>query len=239
MIPWLNPHSLEFPDVSLALTEPDGLLAAGGDLSPSRILAAYQQGIFPWFSPGEPILWWSPNPRTVVIPEQFHLSRSMKKQLHKNIFTVTFDQQFKQVMRECAAPRDKQDGTWISDDIIESYHTLHQAGFAHSVEVWQNNQLVGGLYGITLGRIFFGESMFSRVSNASKTGFAHLVFQLKCWDFELIDCQVESEHLLSLGAINMEREEFVSRVKELIRKAPNNHELLHWDQVSPHWHQQD
>ena len=204
----LDPETLEFPNPAHALRDPDGLLAVGGDLSPERILSAYRSGIFPWFNPGDPILWWSPNPRTVVFPTQLHLSKSLRKTLRKGQYSVTFDHCFSEVMRACAAPRDYADGTWISDDIIAGYSALHERGFAHSVEVWQDDLLVGGLYGIALGRVFFGESMFSRADNASKVGFAHLVRQLRAWDFQLIDCQVANEHLFSLGAIEIPREEF-------------------------------
>ncbi|WP_049629037.1 leucyl/phenylalanyl-tRNA--protein transferase [Cellvibrio sp. pealriver] len=205
---WLDPDTLEFPDPSLALSDPDGLIAVGGDLSPERILAAYRKGIFPWFNPGDPILWWSPDPRTVVFPNQLHISKSLRKTLRKATYRVTFDNCFEKVMRACAAPRSYADGTWISEDIIEGYCALHQRGIAHSVEVWRNDELVGGLYGIALGRVFFGESMFSRADNASKVGFAHLVRQLCTWNFQLIDCQVANDHLFSLGAVEIPREEF-------------------------------
>lgn len=207
-IPWLNTYNYDFPDPSNALDEPDGLLAVGGDLSPERILAAYRCGIFPWFNPGDPILWWSPNPRTVVFPNQLHISKSLRKTLRQGIYRVTFDTCFQAVMKACAAPRAYAEGTWISDDIIAGYAALHERGFAHSVEVWRDAELVGGLYGLALGRIFFGESMFSRADNASKVGFAHLVRQLRAWDFQLIDCQVANDHLFSLGATKIPREEF-------------------------------
>ncbi len=205
---WLNPDSLWFPEPSQALEEPNGLLAAGGDLSPERILAAYHKGIFPWFNPGDPILWWSPSPRTVIFPEQLHISKSLRKTLRKQTYRVSFDTCFETVMRACAEPRHYADGTWISEDIIAGYCSLHSRGFAHSVEVWSENELVGGLYGIALGRVFFGESMFSRADNASKVGFACLVRQLRAWDFQLIDCQVANEHLFSLGATEIPRDEF-------------------------------
>jgi leucyl/phenylalanyl-tRNA---protein transferase len=204
----LDPNTLDFPDPTLALQDPDGLLAVGGDLSPERILAAYHSGIFPWFNPGDPILWWSPNPRTVVFPEHLHISKSLRKTLRKGLYQVTFDHCFGDVMRACAEPRDYADGTWISEEIIAGYSALHERGVAHSVEVWRDNELVGGLYGIALGRVFFGESMFSRADNASKVGFAHLVRQLCTWNFQLIDCQVANEHLFSLGAVEIQREEF-------------------------------
>lgn len=207
-IPWLSPKHYGFPDPSLALDEPNGLLAVGGDLSPERILSAYRQGIFPWFNPGDPILWWSPNPRAVVFPTQLHISKSLRKTLRKGVYRVTFDQCFREVMHACAAPRSYADGTWISADIIAGYSALHERGFAHSVEVWLDDELVGGLYGMALGKVFFGESMFSRANDASKVGFAHLVRQLCAWDFQLIDCQVANEHLSSLGAVAIAREEF-------------------------------
>ncbi|HEY0894369.1 MAG TPA: leucyl/phenylalanyl-tRNA--protein transferase [Cellvibrio sp.] len=207
-IPWLSPDNYEFPDPEQALDDPEGLLAVGGDLSPERILAAYYRGIFPWFNPGDPILWWSPSPRTVVFPDKLHISKSLHKTLRKGIYRVTFDHCFRTVMTACAAPRTYADGTWISDDIITGYCVLHERGFAHSVEVWRGDELVGGLYGIALGQIFFGESMFSRADNASKVGFAHLVRQLRAWDFQLIDCQVANDHLFSLGAVEIPREEF-------------------------------
>lgn len=219
-IPWLNAQKAAFPSPALALREPNGLLAAGGDLSPERILAAYQHGIFPWFNPGDPILWWSPSPRTVIFPALLHLSKSLRKTLRKDIYTVTFDQQFTAVMRACAAPRHYADGTWISDEIIAGYSALHRQGFAHSVEVWQDQKLVGGLYGIALGRIFFGESMFSRADNASKVGFAYLVRQLLQWDFQLIDCQVANAHLFSLGAVEIPREEFQRYLLDFVKAPP-------------------
>lgn len=207
-IPWLHPHHHQFPDPASALDDPNGLLAVGGDLTPERILAAYQQGIFPWFNPGEPILWWSPSPRTVVFPTDLHISKSLRKTLRKAIYRVSFDTCFSDVMRACAAPRAYTDGTWITEDIIEGYTALHHQGYAHSVEVWLGDELVGGLYGIALGKVFFGESMFSRADNASKVGFTHLVQQLLEWDFRLIDCQVANEHLFSLGAVEIQREVF-------------------------------
>jgi leucyl/phenylalanyl-tRNA--protein transferase len=207
-IPWLHDHIHDFPSPALALDNPNGLLAAGGDLSPARILAAYRQGIFPWFNPGEPILWWSPSPRTVIYPEQLHISRSLRKTLRQGHYRVTLDTAFTQVMEACAQPRADESGTWISPAIIAAYTQLHRQGFAHSVEVWRGDELVGGLYGIALGRMFFGESMFSRADNASKVGFAHLVQQLMAWDFPLIDCQVANDHLFSLGAVEIPRESF-------------------------------
>ncbi|MBE8717012.1 leucyl/phenylalanyl-tRNA--protein transferase [Cellvibrio polysaccharolyticus] len=219
MIPWLSPDNLLFPPVEMALTEPDGLLAAGGDLSSQRLLAAYHRGIFPWYNPGEPVLWWSPDPRTVIFPAEFQPSQSLRKLLRKNHFRITFDQQFSAVMRECAAATPERPATWISDDIIEAYTRLHHQGHAHSVEVWQDDQLAGGLYGIALGQVFFGESMFSRVSNASKIAFATLMSQLAQWQFAVVDCQVVNDHLLSLGAMEIPRRDFQKLLQTYVPQA--------------------
>lgn len=219
-LPWLSSNDYEFPPVDSALMEPDGLLAVGGDLSPQRLLAAYHQGIFPWFNPGEPILWWCPDPRTVIFPDELHISRSLRKCLRRNIYQVTVDRQFEAVIRACAAPRAYASGTWISSAMIRAYTQLHQLGYAHSIEVWQGDELVGGLYGMALGRVFFGESMFSRADNASKVGFAHLVEQLKRWDFELIDCQVANDHLFSLGAVEIPRTDFQRLLIDLTQRPP-------------------
>lgn len=233
MLPWLSPYNLKFPDINLALKEPDGLLALGGDLSPERILAAYRQGIFPWFNPGDPILWWSPNPRTVLFPKTFRISKSLRKTLRKAIYRVTYDGNFRAVMEACAAPRAYADGTWISPEMIDSYTQLHQRGLAHSVEVWRGEELVGGLYGLALGQVFFGESMFSRADNASKAGFAHLVWQLQQWDFAVIDCQVASEHLFSLGAEEIPRDDF----RQLLVHFSNTPASYpqHWSLLPPRW----
>lgn len=234
-IPWLDPASVYFPSPDLALSEPNGLLAAGGDLSPERILNAYQHGIFPWFNQGEPILWWSPSPRAVIFPEQHHVSKSLRKTIRKGIYRVTFDRCFSDVMRACAEPRAYANSTWISNELIASYSNLHEQGYAHSVEVWKHigdhEELVGGLYGIALGRIFFGESMFSRADNASKVGFAYLVGQLKSWDFQLIDCQVANDHLFSLGAIEIPREEFQQLLINFVKVPPNY--PTNWSNVIP------
>jgi len=230
-IPWLHPDNTLFPSPALALSEPNGLLAVGGDLSPERILAAYKHGIFPWFNPGDPILWWSPSPRTVIFPHQFHISRSLRKLINRETYQISFDHCFQDVMRACAAPREYADGTWISEDIISGYSALHARGFAHSVEVWQQGELVGGLYGVALGRIFFGESMFSRADNASKVGIAYLVQQLLCWDFQLIDCQVANDHLFSLGAIEIPRDEFQQLLINFVQVPPNY--PANWSKVTP------
>ena len=233
-IPWLNPDNCDFPDPINALDEPEGLLAVGGDLSPERILAAYYKGIFPWFNPGDPILWWSPSPRTVIFPDQLHISKSLRKTLRRGIYRVTFDNCFRNVMHACAAPRAYTDETWISDEIIAGYCALHERGLAHSVEVWRGDELVGGLYGIALGKIFFGESMFSRADNASKVGFAHLARQLTDWDFRLIDCQVANDHLVSLGAVEIPREEFQQMLINFTHDSKVN--SLPWSTVSfPRW----
>jgi leucyl/phenylalanyl-tRNA--protein transferase len=179
-LPWLDPDSTGFPDTSHALDEPNGLLAAGGDLRPERLLSAYQQGIFPWFEDSQPILWWTPSPRLVLPPSQLHVSKSLRKFIRKGTFTITSDQAFREVMIKCSEPRGDEveglsDGTWITDSMLEAYCSLHRLGYAHSIEVWQQEQLVGGLYGIALGKVFFGESMFSRADNASKVAFVALV----------------------------------------------------------------
>lgn len=211
MIARLDPHDREsFPDLRHALREPNGLLAVGGDLSPTRLAHAYRRGIFPWFSAGDPILWWSPDPRTVLFPSQIRISRSLGKRLRNASFDVTLNRSFSAVIRCCAAPRDAQGGTWLVPEMIAAYETLHARGLAHSVEVWQDGQLVGGLYGVAIGRAFFGESMFSRVSDASKIALVHLCRQLTEWEFGLIDCQMRTDHLIRMGAIEMPRAEFVA-----------------------------
>lgn len=212
---WLNPHNLDFPAADRALDEPNGLLAIGGDLSPARLVKAYRLGIFPWYQEGQPLLWWCPDPRTILLPQRLHVSRSMHKFLRGSTFKVTFDQDFAAVMGACAEPRDYTDATWITPEMQAAYGELHRRGIAHSVEVWDADELVGGLYGVALGRVFFGESMFSRRSNASKTGFIHLVRQLDDWGFELIDCQMPTDHLFSLGAQAMGRADFQLQLARL------------------------
>ena len=211
-------HKTIFPDVDLALTEPDGLLAVGGDLTVERLTAAYQQGIFPWYSEGQPILWWSPDPRMVLEPKNIKVSRSLEKTIRKNIFNVTFDQQFQDVIIECSKPRlekgNEQTETWILDEMIVAYIALHKAGYAHSVECWLDEKLVGGLYGVAIGNVFFGESMFSRVSDASKVAFVFLSKQLQQRGYKLIDCQVYTSHLESLGASMISRKEFLNLLKK-------------------------
>jgi len=205
-----------FPPAAHAQHTPNGLLAVGGNLSTNRLLDAYRQGIFPWFNPSEPILWWSPDPRMVLVPSQFKISRSLSKVLRNNEYQIRTNTAFEQVMRACATPRDEQDGTWINDDMVNAYCTLHKLGYAHSVETWINNKLVGGLYGVSLGRIFYGESMFSHTSNASKIALAHLAKQLERWQFGMIDCQMSTPHLASLGAHEMPRKDFLNKLKELV-----------------------
>ncbi len=207
---------LPFPPVELAFTYPNGLLAAGGDLSPERLLDAYRHGIFPWFNENDPILWWSPNPRMVLFPNEFKISHSLRKILYKGVYDIRFDSAFEQVVRNCAAPRKGQAGTWILEDIIDAYCELHRLGYAHSVETWIDGELAGGLYGIALGKMFYGESMFSRRANASKIAIAHLARQLEYWNYGMIDCQMNTPHLASLGAREIPREEFIHRLQKLI-----------------------
>ncbi len=219
MIPWLTADT-PFPPVERALRSPNGLLAAGGDLSAKRLLDAYRHGIFPWFSPGEPILWWSPDPRMVLVPGEFRISRSLARVLRNASCEVRCDTAFEQVMRACAMPRNGQDGTWIHEDMIAAYCELHRMGHAHSVETWVDGQLAGGLYGVAIGRMFYGESMFSHASNASKVALAHLARQLERWQFNMIDCQMNTAHLASLGAREIPRNEFIAQLQELINCEP-------------------
>nr|WP_294936187.1 leucyl/phenylalanyl-tRNA--protein transferase [uncultured Flavobacterium sp.] len=205
-------EELYFPPVSE--THPSGIIAVGGDLSTERLLLAYNSGIFPWFEDGEPITWWSPDPRMVLFLEDLKVSKSMRNILNRNIFKITFDQNFREVISNCQSiKREGQDGTWITNDMIEAYCKLHELGYAKSIEVWQDNKLVGGLYGIDLGHIFCGESMFAKVANASKVAFIHLVNYLKENNYLLLDCQVYTEHLESLGAVEIDREDFMTILK--------------------------
>lgn len=221
-----NVNKTDFPSVELALDEPDGLLAVGGDLSVERLKSAYQQGIFPWYSEGQPILWWSPDPRMVLEPQDIKVSRSLAKKIRKQDFQITFDQDFKSVICACSEARlekgRQQDETWILDEMIEAYVKLHEAGYAHSVECWLDGKLVGGLYGVAIGKVFFGESMFSRLSDASKIAFVYLSNQLEQWGFKLIDCQVYTSHLESLGAKMISREQFISSLKQYAVNGKNN-----------------
>lgn len=202
------------------LSEEDGLLAVGGDLSESRLLLAYSMGIFPWYSEGSPILWWSPDPRLVLLPDELKISRSLRQTIKKGDFKVTMDRAFNSVIRNCADVHLHEDrGTWITDDMIKAYTKLYRSGYAHSVETWYEGKLVGGLYGVSLGSAFFGESMFTKKSNASKVAFAAHVRQLKQWGFTLIDCQVTTGHLTSLGAREISRSEFLKMLGTAV-KAP-------------------
>jgi leucyl/phenylalanyl-tRNA--protein transferase len=225
MIPWLPPDAI-FPPPEQALTEPNGLLAAGGDLSPRRLLAAYRRGIFPWYSAGEPILWWSPDPRMVLFPDELKVSRSLAKTLRNANYEVRLDTVFGDVVRACAGkPRDGQSGTWISREMQVAYGDLHLLGYAHSVETWIDGKLAGGLYGVALGRAFYGESMFSDARDASKIALAHLCAHLKQRGFGIIDCQMETRHLASLGARPISRRDFAARLDEL---CPQGDALGHW-----------
>lgn len=234
MIPWL-PRQPIFPALDTALAEPNGLLAAGGDLSPQRLLAAYRRGIFPWYSAGEPILWWSPDPRMVLIPDELKISASLAKTLRNASYEVRLDSAFGDVVRACASkPRDGQAGTWITEEMQAAYRELHRLGYAHSVETWINGTLAGGLYGVALGRAFFGESMFMHVRDASKIALAHLCAYLKRRGFGIIDCQMETTHLASLGARPISRRDFAARLDELCLRddAPG-----HWpaDAIDGHF----
>ena len=208
MLTWLKRDNFSFPPLETALREPNGLLAAGGDLQPERLLAAYRHGCFPWYQEGQPLLWWSPDPRTVLFPDELHVSRSLRKRMRHGDYQVTFDKAFTEVIQGCAGPRSYADGTWITTPMQDAYIRLHEMGVAHSVEVWQQGQLVGGLYGLAMGELFFGESMFSRATDASKVGFVTLVERLREWGFALIDCQMPTRHLESFGARSIPRAAF-------------------------------
>jgi leucyl/phenylalanyl-tRNA--protein transferase len=215
LIHWLEPGG-DFPPVERALRRPNGLLAAGGDLSPERLLRAYRLGIFPWFSAGEPILWWSPDPRMALFPDELKIARSLAKTLRKRDFEVRVDSAFEQVILACSEPRAHQPGTWITREMQAAYARLHRLGVAHSVETWRGGELIGGLYGVALGRMFYGESMFSRADNASKIALVHLVRQLQRWEFGMIDCQMNTPLLTSFGAREIRRAEFTRRMAELV-----------------------
>ena len=217
VIPWLRTGV--FPPIDSALDEPNGLLAAGGDLSAERLLAAYGQGIFPWYSAGQPILWWSPDPRMVLFVADFHVPRSLRKLISQRPFEIRIDSAFRRVIEACAEPRKDDSGTWITPEMLDAYSELHRRGFAHSVEAWQNDAMVGGLYGIAIGRMFFGESMFTRVANASKVALAHLIELLKRRAIPMIDCQQETEHLARFGARPIPRREFAERLSRLVNSA--------------------
>jgi leucyl/phenylalanyl-tRNA--protein transferase len=216
VILWLRGNA-PFPPVEKALKSPNGLLCAGGDLSPERIIAAYSRGIFPWFSEGDPILWWSPDPRMVLFPDELKVSRSLRKTVDRGVFETRFDTAFREVIAQCAAPRDGQSGTWIVPEMVAAYTELHDLGVAHSVESWQEGELVGGLYGLSIGRVFFGESMFARAPDASKVALVKLVERLRAQGCDLIDCQQATRHLASLGAREIPRAEFATRVQDSIQ----------------------
>jgi leucyl/phenylalanyl-tRNA--protein transferase len=219
VIPWLGLRD-PFPPVEVALSDPNGLLAAGGDLSVNRLLDAYRQGIFPWYSEGDPLLWWSPDPRMVLYLDELRVTRSLRRVIRSKQYAVTLDRAFLDVMAGCAAPRAGQDGTWITPEIVDAYSELADLGYAHSVEAWADGELAGGLYGVAIGRMFFGESMFARRSDASKVALAHLVWQLRRWKFELIDCQMTTSHLASLGAREVPRQVFSAQISRLVRQPP-------------------
>lgn len=238
MIPWLEPNT-PFPDVSTALTEEDGaagLLAAGADLSPQRLLEAYRHGIFPWYSEGQPVLWWSTDPRMVLHTAQLHVSHSLKKTLKKvecsrisdRRWDIRFDSAFEHVMRACAGPRSYGAGTWISEDIVNGYTGLHRLGYAHSIEVWREDELVAGAYGVCIGRMFYGESMFTKVSDASKVALVYLVHFLKANGVAMIDCQQETHHLASLGAVPIARADFLAHLRSAVTQPP----IEQWEPIS-------
>ncbi len=208
-IPWLEDNNFIFPEVNSALTEPDGLLAASNRLTPELVINAYKQGIFPWYSDGQPVLWWSPNPRCVLYPEKFHISRSFKRILNNNPFEIKTNTAFREVMLACAAPRTDDTGTWITQKMLDVYCQLHAAGIAHSIECWHQNKLVGGMYGLVLGDVFFGESMFSKMKDASKVAMFYVCNIIKP---SLVDAQVYSEHLATLGAEEIRRSDFVRHI---------------------------
>jgi leucyl/phenylalanyl-tRNA---protein transferase len=219
MIPWLvGPAG--FPPVDRALREPNGLLAAGGQLTPDWLLAAYRHGIFPWYSAGEPLLWWSPDPRMVLRPANVRITRSLRRTLRQRRFEVRCDTAFAQVIAACAEPREPDGGTWITPEIQAAYQRMHELGYAHSVESWQEDRLMGGLYGMALGRVFFGESMFSRVSDSSKVALAHLARHLERLGYAMIDCQMVTSHLAFLGGGPIPREEFTAGVARWTREGP-------------------
>jgi leucyl/phenylalanyl-tRNA--protein transferase len=219
VIPWLDPSD-PFPHVERAMRDPNGLLAAGADLSPRRLIDAYVQGIFPWFGDDDPVLWWSPDPRMVLFVDELHVSRSLRRVIRSQRFEVRFDTAFRQVMVACGEPRPDQEGTWITPAMLEAYTRLHELGYGHSVESWVDGELAGGLYGVAIGRMFYGESMFTRRSDASKVALVATVRQLGRWGFRLIDCQMPTLHLASLGAREIPRVDFLEQVRTLVHQPP-------------------
>lgn len=212
-------HDTPFPDPAQAERDPDGLLAIGGDLHPERLMNAYASGVFPWYSEGQPILWWSPDPRTVLYPDKVHVSRSLRRQLRKGGLRLCFDTAFEQVVTECAAPRPDQEGTWLLPEMQVAYTQLHFQGVAHSIELWRGDTLVGGMYGIGLGRAFFGESMFSRISNASKIVMVYLCERMRIFDYAFLDCQVFNPHLASMGAEDIPRPRFLKELQQAVGRV--------------------
>ncbi|MBB3191540.1 leucyl/phenylalanyl-tRNA--protein transferase [Halomonas cerina] len=235
MLSWLPDHPIAFPPPAAALDDPAGLLAAGGALTPAWLVAAYRRGIFPWFSDGQPILWWSPDPRLVLFPEEIRIRRSLRKRLRHAGFRITADRAFAEVMVSCAAPRDGQPGTWITADMQAAYGRLHRLGIAHSVEVWRHERLVGGLYGVALGPVFFGESMFSWVPDASKVALVHLAAAMQAGGGRLIDCQVHTPHLASLGARDIARPAFIGYLEEWLGNPPGGVQSGHDVAIAPAW----
>lgn len=219
---WLDPRDPQqpFPPAHLAMRDPNGLLAIGGDLSVGRLIRAYSSGIFPWYNPDEPILWWSPDPRAVLMPDSVHVSRSLDKAIRREDYGLSLDTRFAEVLEQCSGPRSRSRGTWLGAEMRDAYAQLHARGYAHSVEVWRRGELIGGLYGVALGRVFFGESMFSRESDASKLALYWLSRQLIAWKFALIDCQVGSTHLKSLGAVDVSRERFLNLLRVAVAQPP-------------------
>lgn len=227
----LDPYEPEcrFPDASLALEEPNGLLAIGGNLRPASLLAAYRRGIFPWYEEGQPVLWWSPDPRLVLFPERLRVSRSLDRVLRRGVYDVSFDRAFGEVVRACGEPRAGAAGTWITAEMIDAYLRLHEMGYAHSVEAWYEGRLAGGLYGVALGRVFFGESMFHRRSDASKAAFVTLVRRLQAWGYAMIDCQMETPHLVRFGAEGLPRARFI----ELLSACEGGGRAGSWSAQAP------
>jgi len=221
---WLDSTTVGFPAVDSALTTPNGLLAVGGDLTPDWLITAYQQGIFPWYEADQPILWWSPDPRMVLFPDEFHVSGSLRKLLRRDCYRFSLDRDFAAVIQACSEPRSRSGGTWITGELKSAYRRLHELGIAHSVEVWDAGNLVGGLYGVALGQVFFGESMFSRSSNTSKLALVFLLKHLRKWGYRLIDCQVSSAHLGNLGAREISRGEFMQLLNRYVdgQRMPAN-----------------
>ena len=223
-LPWLDPEdeSASFPAADSALKDPEGLVAAGGDLSPKRVLRAYHEGIFPWYEEDQPILWWSPNPRGILYPKDFIAHKRLLRTIKNKDWHVTYDQAFVDVMKACAEPRSNSRGTWITQDMLDAYAELHRLGYAHSIEVWSHDHaLIGGIYGVAIGSIFFGESMFSRETDTSKVALLYLCAYLDSWGYKLIDTQLASNHLLSLGGIEIPREDYLSKLSELTPESVN------------------